>query len=68
LALAGATLSTREPVALEYTAGELRVKGLNLTRANLEELGAQARQRSVALRLDGDSLVLSPSTTRVGSP
>ena len=68
LALAGASLSTREPVALEYTAGELRVKGLNLTRANLEELGAQARQRSVALRLDGDSLVLSPSTTRVGSP
>ena len=46
---------------MEYTSNELRVKGLGLSRANLDELGAQARLRSVVLRLDADTLVLSPA-------
>lgn len=61
LAVAGANVSARKAEAMEYTSNELRVKGLGLSRANLDEMGAQARLRSVVLRLDADTLVLSPA-------
>ncbi len=60
LNVAGASLAERKAVAMDYSGNELRVKGLGLSYTSLTELNAQARTRSVALRLEADSLVLSP--------
>lgn len=68
LAVAGGSLSARKAEALEYSANELRIKGLGLSRANLDELSAQARLRSVTLRLEADSLVLSPAVQASPQP
>lgn len=63
LSLAGINLAERKASAMEYAGNELRIKGLGLGNTSLAELNAQARTRSVALRLEADSLVLSPVTS-----
>ena len=64
--LAGASpaLAAQNPAAIEFGAGELRLKGLGLANVSLADLNARLRARSVQVRAENDSLVLSA----MGSP
>lgn len=48
------------PTAIDYSANELRVKGLSLSPTDIAAATERARARQVALRMEGASLVLSP--------
>ena len=64
LAAAGAALPEGQlPNALEYTAGELRLRGTTLAPQELTDAANTARASGYSLRADGDSLLVRPDTT-----
>lgn len=62
-AVASAAPATAVPTGLEFTAGELRVKGLTLNPADAQTLNAGLRARGYAARSEGDALVLRQEAT-----
>lgn len=62
LSVAAPALAAQRPASIEYGGGELRVKGLGLANVSLADLAGRARARSVQVRIDGDSLVLTAAS------
>jgi len=60
---AGQTVS-----AIDYSAGEARVKGLQLAGPDASNLSAQLTRQGYSLRADGDTTIIRPSGTREGTP
>ncbi len=54
----------RAPSAIEFVAGELRLKGLDLASAGFSELSTRLRARGYSARLDGAALVLKEEPLR----
>lgn len=50
----------RAPTAIEFTAGELRLKGLDVASPGLREASARLQTQGYSARLDGDSLLIKP--------
>jgi general secretion pathway protein L len=50
----------RAPTAIEFTAGELRLKGLDAASPGLREASARLQTQGYSARLDGDSLLIKP--------
>jgi len=64
LAAAGAALPAGQlPNALEYTAGELRLRGVTLTAEEQAALATRLQAAGYSARLDDGSLLLRPETT-----
>ena len=57
-ALGAAVPAGRVPAALEYAAGEARVKGMELTADEAAKAGAQLQGRGYETRVEGDALVI----------
>jgi general secretion pathway protein L len=53
----------QQPSAIEYAAGELRLRGLSLAPQELSDATNTARASGYSLRTDGDSLLVRPDTT-----
>lgn len=50
----------RAPTAIEFTAGELRLKGLDAASPGLREASARLQTQGYSARLEGDSLLIKP--------
>ena len=53
----------QQPTAIDYSAGELRLRGTTLTPQELTDAANTARASGYSLRADGDSLLVRPDTT-----
>jgi general secretion pathway protein L len=55
--------ATSAPTAIDFVAGEVRIRGLALSAAQLPALQSQLQTRGYSARLDGDTLQLTPRGT-----
>lgn len=67
-ALAPALSAGRAVAAMEYAAGELRLRGLELGEADLASLSGQLQGRGFSVRADGASLVVRPQALDGAAP
>ncbi|MBE2263370.1 MAG: general secretion pathway protein GspL [Burkholderiaceae bacterium] len=61
-ALANAAATGQSPTAIEYSAGQARLKGMNITQADLPAIAETLRPQGYSLRLEGDVAVLKAET------
>jgi len=65
LGAVGAVLPAgRQVSALDYSAGELRLKGLNLGSTEVADLGEKLRPLGYTTRTEGDSLLIQTESAR----
>lgn len=56
--------NARAPSAIEFAAGELRLKGLEMAATGMTDVPARLQARGYAARLEGDTLILKEETRR----